>query len=129
MCMVHKHPLAAILNIRVNVLIPSLVQGVRHMSPLPKESAVYCDTCGAANRPQARFCIACGQAMPVLSSLSPIAYMGTTPSSPTEPLSTYTLLKGRYRILGPLGRGGMGTVYKAEDTGLGNRLVAVKVMS
>src|SRR5438132_928078 len=84
-------------------------------------SHIFCDSCGAANRPQATFCFACGQALQ------------NTPgkkSGPSTGLLVYNhLLKQRYRIINPVGKGGFGAVYKAADLQFGNRLVAIKEMS
>ncbi len=76
----------------------------------------YCPNCGAANSPQASACFACGQALPVNAA-------------PAGVLTLDHLLRGRYRLVAPVGKGGFGAVYRAEDTQLGNRVVAVKEMS
>ncbi len=59
-----------------------------------------------------------------------------TPANPTAssdaPTSAGTIdmqnLFRRYRILRPLGKGGMGSVFLAEQVGVGNRPVALKVL-
>ncbi len=77
----------------------------------------YCPHCGAANPSQAAFCNACGYALSIGSG------------SQTGLLTASQLLNQRYQILAQVGRGGFAAVYQAEDTQLGNRLVAIKEMS
>jgi tetratricopeptide (TPR) repeat protein len=76
---------------------------------------LYCDNCGAANPPSARFCQFCATLLP---------FKHTTGSLPEQ-----TLLAGRYQLLSRIGQGGMGAVYKAADTRFNNRPVAIKEMS
>lgn len=86
-------------------------------------SMIFCGHCGAQNPQSENFCFSCGHALSAsteaISALpAPIGY-----------LSTYTMLKQRYRVLQNVGQGGMGAVYLAQDIQLGDRPVAVKEMS
>ncbi len=75
-----------------------------------------------------RVCLQCGQQTEGL--YCPVEGMATIvadkrPASGDIPLNT--VFAGRYRVVGTLGRGGMGAVYDAQHTGTGQR-VAIKTL-
>src|SRR6266700_1739076 len=76
---------------------------------------LFCEKCGAANAPLARFCQHCASPLPVTQT--------------TGALPEQTLLIGRYQLVSRIGQGGMGAVYKAIDTRIDDRFVAIKEMS
>jgi serine/threonine protein kinase len=74
-----------------------------------------CKGCGRENPPDTEHCERCGRALHVATA-------------PTGELLAGTLLRGgAYQVVGPLGEGGMGTVYLAKQIRL-ERQVAIKVL-
>jgi serine/threonine protein kinase/tetratricopeptide (TPR) repeat protein len=86
---------------------------------------IKCPHCQADNPSDSKYCKECATALP-----HPVPRMGSptrTIETPREELTTGTLFAARYQIVEELGGGGMGKVYRALDTKVGEE-IAIKLI-
>jgi tetratricopeptide (TPR) repeat protein len=82
-----------------------------------------CPNCHSENTDTSRFCSDCGTR---LESGAGVSFTRTL-ETPTSTLARGTLFAGRYEVIEPLGRGGMGVVYRAFDKKIQEE-IAIKLL-
>jgi serine/threonine protein kinase len=84
--------------------------------------AIKCPQCDTDNPSDSKFCKECASPLPPQEVL-----VTKTLETPTEELTRGSTFAGRYEIIEELGKGGMGRVYRVEDTKL-RQEVALKLI-
>jgi len=86
---------------------------------------IQCPKCNTANPSDSRYCREC--ATPLPAAEKPAASPTLTYETPSEKFASGSTFAGRYQIIEELGKGGMGSVYRAIDKKL-NEEVALKLI-
>ncbi len=87
--------------------------------------AIECPKCHTQNPEKSRFCNSCAAS---LTSIDDISVLPTQSlETDTGELTRGTVFAGRYQVIEELGKGGMGRVFRVEDTKV-NEEVALKVL-
>ncbi len=84
-----------------------------------------CPKCHSENPETKQFCADCGTQLPPPQSHPPV--MTETLQTPVRELTTGATFAGRYQVIEELGHGGMGRVYKVQDTDIKEK-VALKLL-
>lgn len=79
------------------------------MASTAPDSPALCTACGETNPPESKFCGKCGTSL------------GTSLPKPGD------IIAERYRVVAPIGRGAMGTVYRVEHTQI-SKVMAIKLL-